>query len=136
VAMMFMGAFSVVAGSIIFPMFTTDTNIPEADAPDPSKLTPEPDPAGPGFDTGLLVVFGIVAAIIVILFLLYLLGRFIIRDVAKRRAAAGAKRAVANRHRAAWEKILAKHDELRAAYLAAETDWDMLFEMPALTDAT
>lgn len=74
---------------------------------------------------GLLVIAAIVAGVWI--------GR---RELANRRLERQRRAKVRAEAEAKWAKLVERHRSLEAKVLHAETDWDMLFSYPALTDVS
>ena len=109
------------------------------DSPDPTP-TPAPTPTGqqpepislPRFEH--LETLWLIPLVLIVLFLSYLLVKKLVRDVRKAKIAKAARMARQARLEEKWKTITDRHRELLKNYLDAETDWDMLFNYPALTD--
>lgn len=78
----------------------------------------------------------LIPIVVVVLLGLYFLVTRVSSDTKKRRKQLRAEAARQERLDAIWTKITDRHDELKGLYLKAETDWDMLFSMPALQDVS
>lgn len=112
-------------------------------APSPTS-TPRssPSPSAPpsqstGDLTWLTTVLGIVAALILLVLLVVLVAHVagrVRRSLRASRARAAAELATRNRLTVAWQGFHDRHNDLLRRILHAETDWDSLFSLPALTD--
>ncbi|MCL2595305.1 MAG: hypothetical protein FWD83_07285 [Promicromonosporaceae bacterium] len=129
--------------SLIVPRFMDDD---ELEIFDPPTLSPVPSPAlSESHDSmvesgvsGLqvLVNLGIGLCVLAVVAGVYFGCRRLRADRRRALEARAIAVAAARRVEADWETIRAKHHELRRQYLDSETDWDTLFELPALSDAS
>lgn len=71
---------------------------------------------------------------LLVLFVAYFMVKHLVKDRAKSRQRKAAEAAAAARLDQKWQTVVERHQKLIKKFLAAETDWDMLFKYPALTD--
>ena len=108
-------------------------------APTSSAPAPEPNPISlPKLENAdtLWLALGLLLGVIVVAFVVYVIVKRIARDLAKARAVKAARLAREARLDRKWQEIVDRHRDLEKRFLEAETDWDMLFNYPALTDVT
>lgn len=118
---------------------TTPAPTPTRAATDPSTPSPSPSQAsapavqGLSFDLWWLVLIPIGLATVV---LVYAIVKRIRKDILAARSAKAEMVQARARATARWATVLERHAAARELYLKAETDWDMLFSMPALQDVS
>lgn len=109
------------------------TNTPEP-SPEPTK-DPVSLPEIENVST-IFIVIGIVLGALLVLFAAYLIIKRLHRD----RVAAKKQRELTAQREARltekWDAITKQHDHLRQKIISAETDWDMLFRYPVLSDVS
>lgn len=105
-------------------------------APTPTKApTPEP-PLDPGQFLPVLVIVGIVLGVLGVLAVLYFGLRKVLSDRAVKLELQTEKDELRARLQAKWDDVVRRHEKLKAKFLDAEMNWDVLFSLPALTDPT
>lgn len=122
---------------------------PEATPPTPSAAAPiasptmtpssRPQPSESADLTVMFITLGVLAGLILLVILIWLIAAVIRRSgraLAESKAATTERERARNRLQSAWDAYRTRHDELLREYLHAETDWDSLFFLPALTDPT
>lgn len=147
--MILMGAI-VLSMPFISKALIGDSGQKEEPSPEPSSTpsptstsepSPEPtkDPVSlPEIEnvSTIFIVIGIILGALLILFVAYLIIKRLHRD----RAAMKMQRKLAAKKEAQltekWGAVTKQHDQLKKRVLGAETDWDMLFRYPVLSDVS
>lgn len=83
---------------------------------------------------GALPMVGLIALTLIILGLVWLMLHFWIKQRRARRKAAEAAEAAQKRIDEAWQSYIDTEKKVMEKFLHAETDWDMIFNYPSLTD--
>lgn len=145
------GITTIIVGVIVgvsgfmFSFLTNSFNTITGDEPKPtSKPTSEPTRAPetvqePADLTWLGVMFAIIAAAILVVLLIWLIVHLSTRarrGIRTAREQAEALRALQSSRAATWQSFHDRHNALLRKILHAETDWDTLFFMPALSDSS
>lgn len=136
---------------LVIPWFFGTLNGEVDEGPQPTS-EPSPQPTGtsepprapdtvqqPADLTWLWVTFAFIVAAILVVLLVWLIVHLSTRARRGIRAAreqAEALRALQESRAATWQSYHDRHNELLRKILHAETDWDTLFFMPALSDSS
>lgn len=83
---------------------------------------------------GALPMLGLIALVLIILGMVWLLLHFWLKQRRARRKAAEAAEAAQKRIDEAWQSYIDTEKKVMEKFLHAETDWDMIFNYPSLTD--
>lgn len=120
------------------PTPSSSTSESPTPAPEPTQQ-PAPPPAEPADLTWLWITLGIVAAVAILVVGVLLTVMLVKRLRKASRAEAERKRleeARQERIREIWQSWIDRHKAVKEKVLSAETDWDMIFSYPCLSDAT
>ena len=115
---------------------------PKADptkTPEPASEPTTPPKPSPSTDFDPTIVFvglGVAVGIVVLIAISYFVWRRISEDVRGRREEAKKLTERMNVIQKRWNAVIHDHRVIKERLLKAETDWDLLFRMPALVDPT
>lgn len=140
-----MGGALTVGGFLLSGTRTTEKKDPPAKEPNPSptpESTPEPEPTQEPADPislpkienteTIFIVLGIILVSVLIGILIYR----IIRSARKRAVERKEEEARYDKLRQKWGTFTKRAGAIKAKVYEAETDWDMLFNFPALADVS
>lgn len=86
--------------------------------------------------SSIFIIIGIILAAVLVLFFVYLISRRLHRDLKAQKKQRELEQALEKRLTEKWKSFTDKHTALRQKVLKAETDWEMLFSYPSLTDVS